>query len=233
MLARDHARASGTIARFSKKTAAPATSARSVERERYAPLSGDDPASARVESLWRGAYEERKDLDGDGQLEIEDTDLAHHYAAYVPHKGIWATVVLARDANPDRYVVANDRLYMACLAASTAPAGQAVPSAQTWAAHCRSWVTSTLGTHAKNPKANHAREQVLLTLAQALTSLLWTGHVKEARALFQEVDLPHFGAGEHSKLGKAAWWSAYVAGCRRSNYWDELSALFPALNDPR
>ena len=44
--------------------------------------------------LWSGQYEEFVDLDNDGEPEIIDSNWAHYYANYLPHKGIWATVVL-------------------------------------------------------------------------------------------------------------------------------------------
>ena len=107
--------------------------------------------------------------------------------------------------------------------------GEVAPTSATWTKHCRSWVTESLRRYDQDPKAEGARAIVVLTLARAITSLLWTGHVDEALALRDSVTLPHFGPRDRVPMSKKDWWAACVAGCHGSSYWEELGRLFPKL----
>lgn len=196
-------------------------------------LSGDTPATAKVETLWAGAYHDVVDFDGDGVEEIVDGDFAHEHAGYLTHKGVRARVVLAWDAALGRYKVANDRFYVSWFARRDWPEGEAAPTEATWVAHCRGWVAASLRKYAEDPTAFHARGYAVLTVAEALTHLLWSGHVDEALALLDSVELPHFGPYDAEPMPKKDWWAAYLAGCRRSRYWEELTALFPKLGTLR
>ncbi|MDF1702812.1 MAG: hypothetical protein P1V36_16810 [Planctomycetota bacterium] len=196
-------------------------------------LSGTEPASAKVETLWAGAYHDVVDLDGDGEDEIVDSDFAHEMASYLTHKGVRARVVLAWDATRGRFAVANDRLYVPYFARRAPPKGEATPTEATWVAHCRGLVTRAMRTYAADPKAHWARGDAVLLLAQALTHLLWRGYAEEALALLDSVELPHFGPHDAEPMAKKDWWAAYLAGCRRSRYWKELTELFPKLGTLR
>jgi len=196
-------------------------------------LDGNRPEAASVEVLWSGRYETLADVDGDGEPEIVDSDWAHHYADYLPWKGIWGSVVLDWSKEKGRYVVANDRLYVQAMRQIASEERKPIWDPAHWMEARRDEVRNAVAEigGAERPwGVETARQRALLALAQVLLDYLWTGHVAEARALLGETELEHFGGDEHGpRLTRAAWWAAFVEGCRRSDWWDELRVLFPAL----
>ncbi|MDJ0975788.1 MAG: hypothetical protein QNJ98_15105 [Planctomycetota bacterium] len=192
-------------------------------------LSGDSPATAKVEELWYGSYEKIKDLDGDGRPEIMDSDRVHEYASYLPHKGLWWSVVLVWDPKAERYVLDADGSRRRDPEQPAPTPEERAAGAARFAAGVKEDIASR---RAKSESYDWVHIEVMITLARGIQHLLWSGQVEEARRLLEAVDLPYYGPSyEEGRMDKASWWRAFVAGSRKSKYWKDLVAAFPALRE--
>jgi hypothetical protein len=209
----------------------------SDNRAKLIRLSGNTPATARVEHLWDGQHGEFRDLDGDGDLEIIATDWAHYYREYTPNKGFCATVVLDWEEASQSFVVANEYFFLE----PWPYRGSAEEwTAANWKANRRRVVLEAQqaalaaalhsGDDLGFERAEYKRLDAISALALGLTDYLWAGDLQAAKNLFADSSLPSYQRYRADTLvTPEEWWSAYVAGCKKSRYWGGLCDSFPQL----
>ena len=177
------------------------------------------------EVLWEVQYEEFVDLDGDGEPEILHSDPAHHYAEYLPHKGVWTTVVLDWDPELGRYRAVGGELQRRTLA-DTHVGDPADLLRSSWIQELRAQIPDV-----QAEGSDRIQVEPQLNLASSISQLLWSGEAEEARALFEDFPLPSYYGGYQDERTADEWWEAYVTGCQGSKYWPDLCEAYPALLD--
>lgn len=195
-------------------------------------LSGETPATAKVEVLWSGLYEDFEDLDGDGRFEIIDKDWVHDRASYVPALGFWTKVVLKWDSKSERYALANGGSLVSKWKDGREDRGSW--SREKWMAQyfepVREAALIAKAVQADEDEAETARQRVLARLASGLTNLLWAGDLEAAQSLCSETQLVNYAARtDDEPVSRDQWWTTFVAGCKTSRYWASLCVAYPSL----
>jgi hypothetical protein len=183
-------------------------------------ISGEDPATAQVETLFRGREVEIAELDGDPLPEWIVMDKVHRF---------WLPVVLDWDAARAAYVVANDRLFHDYRRVRDA-------KNPTWVQEECAWVDSVRReaekAFAELAGGSESRWGALTSLHLAVAKLVWDGHPDDAKALLDRYPLADFSENEvpgAEPVSKEQWWAEFCARSRKSEYWEGLVEIFPAL----